>query len=72
MWNYICYTLFSKCSMHQVSTTLVADSTDGEHPAFKVGGGSWGLQVPACFLAAFRDFWVMFDTALNKIIGDCI
>lgn len=35
-----CYTLFSKCSMRQVSTTLVADSADGEHPAFKVGRGS--------------------------------
>lgn len=28
------------CCVHKVSTTLVADSTDGEHTTFKVDGGS--------------------------------
>lgn len=63
------YTAFSECCRHQASTTLVAHSTDGGQTAFKVGSGGWGLR--RSISAAFRGFWVVFDTALDKTTGDC-
>lgn len=59
MWSYVCYTLFSKCHMRQVSTTSVSDSTDGEHAAFKVDSGSWSLQMStsSCFQGLLSCVW---------------